>query len=169
MPVAFQVDRAAATAAGKAIARRRVTAVTRRVLNRAIVLTPVDTGNLRAQNRSRIRETATAVTGEVFNDTAYGPAVHDGTPAYTIRPRSQNVTVRTIRPRQAKALRFVIGGRVVFAKSARVPMRPALRFTVGGRVVFAQSVQMPARRGRPWLYRAMVEVARPLGWKVTRF
>lgn len=134
MPVAFQVDKAAATAAGKAIARRRVTEVTRRVLNRAIVLTPVDTGNLRAQNRSRIRETATAVTGEVFNNTAYGPPVHEGSRAHTIRPRRRKV----------------------------------LRFVVGGQVVFARSVRIPARRGRPWLYRAMVEVARPLGWKVTR-
>lgn len=134
MPVAFQVDRAAATAAGKAIARRAVTDVTRRVLNRAIILTPVDTGNLRGQNRSRIREGRTTVTGEVFNNTRYGPPVHDGARAVTIRPKR----------------------------------RKALRFLVGGQVVFAKSVHIPARRGRPWLYRAMEEVARPLGWRVTR-
>lgn len=51
----------------------------------------------------------------------------------------------------------------------RPSRRKALRFVVGGQVVFAKSVQIPARRGRPWLYRAMLEVAQPLGWKVTRF
>lgn len=127
-------DNAAITAAGLAIAVRGVTSVTRRVYNRANVLTPVRTGRLRAANQMRVGVQGLKVQGEVFNDTAYAAPVHDGSKAYVVRPRRK------------KALRFVIDGEVVFARSARIP----------------------ARRGRPWIYRAMLEVAAPLGWKVTR-
>lgn len=129
-----ELDRGAVNREGLGIARRQVVDITRRVLNRAIVLTPVDTGRLRAGNNSRVRQQGLTVVGEVFNDVDYGPAVHDGTAAHVVRPRRR------------KALRFVVNGEVVFAKSARIP----------------------AKRGRPWIYRAMVEVAAPLGWKVTR-
>jgi hypothetical protein len=132
--VVFRVDRAGATAAGMTIARREVVQITRRVYNRANVLTPVDTGRLRAGNQMRVRQTGAQVVGEVFNDVDYGPPVHDGTPA------------RIVRPRRRRALRFVAGGQVVFAAWAR----------------------LPARRGRPWIYRAMVEVAGRVGWTVTR-
>ena len=114
-------------------AQRSVTDTTRRVLNRAIALTPVDTGTLRAHNQMRVRVQGTMAIGEVFNDTEYALAVHDGTRAHTVRP------VR------AKALRFTVGGRVVFAMWARIP----------------------ARRGRPWLYRALVEIAVPEGYRVS--
>jgi hypothetical protein len=113
-------------------AQREVTDVTRRVLNRANVLTPVKTGNLRAHNQSRVRVEGLIAVGEVFNETTYALAVHDGTKAHTIRP------VRK------KALRFVVGGDVVFAKSANIP----------------------ARRGRPWLLRALTEVALPQGYRL---
>ena len=129
----FEPDRAAIQQAGMAIARRTVTDVTRRVLNRAIILTPVDTGNLRASNQMRVRQQGTKIVGEVINPVTYSGPVHDGSRAYVVRPRRR------------KALRFVVGGQVVFAKSARIP----------------------ARRGRPWLLRAMREVAGSLGWTVT--
>ena len=138
MPIAFQievvVDPAAARAVGLDAAERVVTDVTRRVFNRAIVLTPVDTGNLRAQNNMRVQRTANGALGEIFNDTSYASAVHNGNRAYTVRPRRR------------KALRFV-------AKS--------------GDVVFAKSARIPARRGRPWLTRALQEVAGPAGFTVT--
>lgn len=111
-----------------------VTDTTRRTHNRADIITPVDTGNLRGNNRSRvIRRSVSVSVGEVFNETAYAAAVHNGTKAYTIRPKRK------------KALRFVIDGEVVFAKSVR----------------------MPARRGRPWLTRALREVAGPDGYRIT--
>jgi len=137
VPIAFSltVNRQAAQAVAMDAAGLLVVDVTRRVLNRAIVLTPVDTGNLRAQNNSRILRTSTSVTGEIFNDTAYAAAVHNGSRAYTIRPRHK------------KALRWV---------------------TKGGDVVFAKSARHKARRGRPWLYRALLEVAGPAGFAVSR-
>lgn len=137
MSITLTVDRVAAQAVALDTSLAVVTDVTRRVLNRAIVLTPVRTGNLRAHNAMRVLKTGpTQVTGEVFNDTSYAAAVHNGTRAYVVRP------VRR------KALRWVSkGGDVVFAKSARIP----------------------ARRGRPWLTRALQEVAIPAGFTVSTF
>lgn len=109
-----------------------VTDTTRRVLNRAIVLTPIDTGNLRAHNKSRVTRRGQTATGEVWNDADYAPPVHDGSSAHTIRPKRKK----------------------------------ALRFEVGGAVVFARSVRMPARRGRPWLLRALREVAGGEGYRI---
>lgn len=138
MPVAFQitidVNPAAARAVALDAAELLVTDVTRRVFNRAIVLTPVRTGNLRAQNNMRVQRTAKGALGEVFNDTEYAAAVHNGNKAYTVRPRHR------------KALRWLSkSGDVVFAKSARIP----------------------ARRGRPWLTRALMEVAGPAGFSLS--
>lgn len=139
MPIAFQievdVDPAASRAVALDAAERVVTDVTRRVFNRALVLTPVDTGNLRAQNNMRVLRTAKGALGEVFNDTAYAAAVHNGNKAYVVRPRRR------------KALRWV---------------------TKGGDVVFAKSARIPARRGRPWLARALQEVAGPAGFTITK-
>jgi hypothetical protein len=99
-------DRVAATHAFKV-----VTNTTRRVLNRAIVLTPVDTGRLRAGNQSRVTRRGTQTVGEVWNDVKYARFVHDPTKAHTIRPKTK------------KVLRFVTGGRVVFSAYARIPAR----------------------------------------------
>jgi len=137
VPIAFSltVNESAARAVALDAAGLLVVDVTRRVLNRAIVLTPVDTGTLRAANNSRILRTPHSVTGEIFNDTAYAAAVHNGNRAYTVRPRT------------AKALRWT---------------------TAGGDVVFAKSARHKARRGRPWLYRALVEVAGPAGFSIAK-
>jgi hypothetical protein len=133
MPTNFKFDKAAINRLGLDIARREVTDTTRRVLTRAIVLTPVDTGLLRAANQMRVRVQGLTVTGEVFNPTIYADAVHSGSRAHVVRPRRKKV----------------------------------LRFVVGGQVVFARKVTIPARRGRPWLYRALVEVAKPRGYQVS--
>jgi hypothetical protein len=128
------IDTAAANALAATVALREVTDTTRQVLNRATVLTPVKNGRLRLGNQARVYQRGPIVVGEVYNQTRYAAAVHDGSPAYTVRPRRKKV----------------------------------LRFTVGGKVVFAQAVTIPARKGRPWLYRAMVEVAAPRGYTVTK-
>lgn len=150
-------DRVAATHAFKV-----VTNTTRRVLNRAIVLTPVDTGRLRAGNQSRVSRRGSQALGEVWNDVAYAGPVHDGVKAHVIRPKPKQITIR---PTNAKALRFVIGGKTVFAKSVKA--QKPLRFVIGGRTVYAMSVRMPARRGRPWLLRAMREVCGPEGYDLS--
>ena len=136
MPVAFTLtlNKATANAVALDVADRFVVDVTRRVLNRAIVLTPVRFGNLRAHNGSRILRRPTQVIGEVFNDAAYAGAVHNGNKAYTIRPRHK------------KALRWL--GK-------------------GGEVVFAKSAKRKATRGRPWLLRALQEVAGAEGFTAT--
>lgn len=127
-----EIDHAVVTGIGHDFAVRLVTDVTRQVLNRGTVLTPVDTGNLRARNKMRVDPgpPGGVVRGQVYNDTRYAEVVHDGTPPYVIRPR------------RAKALRF----------------------TVGGQVVFARSVRHPGSRGRPWLADAAREVAAQRGF-----
>lgn len=68
------------------------------------------------------------VSGSVTANTDYALYVHEGT-----RPH-------LIRPKRAKALRFEVGGRVVFAKLVRHPgtkARPFLR-NAGERVAAAE-------------------------------
>jgi hypothetical protein len=127
------VNAAAANRVAMAAALALVTDTTRRVLNRATVLTPVDTGRLRAGNQMRVSTSGTRALGEVFNNTEYAEAVHDGTRSHVIVPRRKK----------------------------------ALRFVVDGEVVFARKVTIPARKGRPWLSRALVEIAVPQGYVVT--
>ncbi len=136
MPVAYRVtftlNRAAADKAAGDAGFREVSTVTRRVFNRANVLTPVDKGRLRAGNQMRVRRVGHTTTGDVWNDTAYAGPVHDG--------RRQTIIV----PVRRKALRWVAGGQPVFAR----------------RVV------QPARRGRPFLLRALKEVAATRGYQI---
>lgn len=128
------IDVPVAEAIAMDVATLIVTDTTRRVLNRAMVLTPVDTGNLRAQNNSHVIRGRTQVVGDVFNNTSYADAVHNGNKAYIVRPRRKKV----------------------------------LRFTgKGGEVVFSRWARIPARRGRPWLLRALSEIAIPDGFRLT--
>lgn len=128
--IRLEIDRPAAHKIGLDYGEFLVTDVTRQTFNRATVLTPVDTGNLRARNQMRVRRLTTRVVGEVFNNTKYAAAVHNGSGPYTIRAKKK------------KALRFVVDGQVVFAKSVR----------------------HPGTRGRPWIARAAQEVAVPQGF-----
>jgi hypothetical protein len=109
-----------------------MTAMTRDVEAQAKARAPVDTGNLRSSITSAVTVTPGAVTGTVVAPVEYAAAVHDGRAAQTIRP------VR------ARALRFRVGNRVVFAMSARVP----------------------ATRGRPFLSDALTAVAPRYGFDV---
>lgn len=128
------MNRAVLARVGKDAAGRKVASVTRRTRNRAVILAPVDTGNLRAAHTMQIRELARSVRGRVTNRVQYAQAVHEGRGAVVIRPKR----------------------------------RKALRFVVNGRVVFARMVIQPPRRGKPWLYKALEEVAIPEGFVVTR-
>lgn len=103
----------------------------RQVVNRAKILAPVDTGRLRASIRAeppRIFSLRGSLT--VGSDLEYAAMVNDGTRPHTIRPRTAQ----------------------------------ALRFTVGGRVVFARVVHHPGTRARPFLDRALQEVAAARGY-----
>lgn len=114
--------------------RRAIRQRAPQVLNRAKILAPVDTGRLRASGKIRysglfsFRAKAT-----VFFDVDYAKAVHDGTRPHVIRPRNAQV----------------------------------LRFVVGGRVVYAKVVHHPGTRARPYLDRALREIVGGQGWRVT--
>jgi hypothetical protein len=96
-------------------------------MNRAKVLVPVDTGRLRASIRiEQRRNLALRSRYTIGSDVYYAPFVNDGTRPHIIKPR---------RP----------GG--------------SLRFVVGGRVVYAKVVHHPGTRARPFLDRALREVA----------
>lgn len=96
----------------------------RRVVNRAKILCPVDTGRLRASIKGKASRTWTLRPQfTVSSNVDYAPMVHDGTRPHIIRPRTKQ----------------------------------ALKFTIGGQVVFAKVVHHPGTRARPFLDRALAE------------
>lgn len=95
-----------------------------RVVNRAKILCPVDTGRLRASIRGQARRTWTLrPMFTVGTNVDYAEMVHDGTRPHVIRPTRKQ----------------------------------ALKFTIGGQVVFAKVVHHPGTRARPFLDRALRE------------
>jgi hypothetical protein len=128
----LRLTRAQIMAGVRPPAVREVTDVCRRIHNRASVLCPVDTGNLRAHHGMRVN--AGTVRGEVYNDADYAVMVHDGTRAHAIVARR---------------------GRV-------------LRFVAGGRVVYARRVRHPGSRPQPWMTTAAAEVSAQIGARWTR-
>lgn len=97
---------------------RAVTKTTIRVLNRAKVLTPVDTGHLRGSHQFRIVRMPDTIRGEVYTNVRYALPVHEG------------VKARDIYPKTKKALAFRWRGRNwVLAKVHQGPRkgRPWLR------------------------------------------
>lgn len=82
----------------------------RRVVNRAKILCPVDTGRLRASIKGKASRTWTLRPQfTVSSNVDYAPMVHDGTRPHIIRPRTKQV------------LKFNVGGQVVFAKVVHHP------------------------------------------------
>jgi hypothetical protein len=69
---------------GKSVLR-----TTLKVFNRARVMTPVDTGNLRASHQFKIKNAANSITGEVFTKVKYALPVHEGRRAIIIRPKTK--------------------------------------------------------------------------------
>lgn len=110
-----------------------VTKITRRVLTRAKVLAPVDTGRLRSSGRMDIRITSVGPSGSVTFPVSYAQFVHEGTRAHIIRAKKK------------KALKFV--GR-------------------GGVVVIRRQVRHPGTKARPFLQRALEEIAPGSGFEV---
>lgn len=128
-----ELNRAALARIGSTGAGRLVLSTTRKVLNRAKILTPVDTGTLRNSQTMDVRYIGGKVVGRVSTRIKYALAVHEGVNHPVV-----------IVPKTKKALRFVVNGRVVYAR----------------RVV------LPPRRGRPWMRKALLEVAGPAGFVV---
>lgn len=114
----------------QAIARRRMRSLQRRIANQARQDVPVRTGNLGRRIKEGDIQTVgpRTVHGSVLDTADYALYVHEGSRPHLIRPRT------------AKALRFEIGGRTVFAKLVRHPgtrARPFLR-NAGTRVAAAE-------------------------------
>lgn len=127
----IRLDRAALNRTMRDASRRELEEASRQVVNRAKVLAPVDTGRLRASIRVESRRTLTFRSiYTVGSDVEYAAMVNDGTRPHTIRPRNAQ----------------------------------ALRFRVGGRVVYARVVHHPGTRPRPFLDRALREVAASRGY-----
>lgn len=104
-----------------------------RVLNRAKILAPVDTGRLRASGKVSYSGLFTfRPKATIVFDVDYAQAVNDGTRPHVIRPRNARV----------------------------------LRFVVGGQVVYAKFVNHPGTRANPFLDRALREVVGGTRWHV---
>lgn len=112
------------------ILSRRVNSITRQIEAQAKMNVPVRTGNLgRTIQQDPLRAVGPfSVTGGVTANANYAAAVHDGTPPHVIRPKSGK----------------------------------ALKFNMGGRVVFARKVNHPGTAGRPYLKNAAETVIRRL-------
>lgn len=85
-------------------------------MNRSKILTPVNTGRLRASERLVYNLSGANPSFKVATNVEYAPYVHDGT-----RPH-------VIRPRRRQALKFRVGGMTVFAKFVNHPGNRARPF-----------------------------------------
>ena len=112
-----RLDRGQLTRTIQGESRRVLNLRAQRILNRARILAPVNTGRLRASGRiKRAAFFSFRPKATVIFDVDYAAAVNDGRRAVRITPK------------RAQALRFVIGGRVVFAKVVNQPARAAKPF-----------------------------------------
>lgn len=136
-----RLDRADLNRTIRGASRRELEIVSRQVMNRAKILAPVDTGRLRASIRIESRRTfSLRSVYTIGSDVSYAPMVHDGTPPHVIRPKRAYTLSR---------------GR-----------KPALRFTVGGRVVYARVVNHPGTKARPFLDDAVRQIAGGRGYDI---
>lgn len=125
-------------------ARRALRNRAPQVLNRAKILAPVDTGRLRASGKIVYSSTfGFRPKATIVFDVDYAAAVHDGSKPHQIRPKTRRV-------KQSNG-KFKGG---------------VLRFQVGGRVVYATVVNHPGTKGKPFLDRALREVAAPAGYSI---
>jgi len=97
----------------------------------AAIRTPVETGRLRSSRLEKMRYSKSKITGWVYTRVVYAGWVHDGRGA--------------IVPIHAKALRFVINGRVIFAK--RVGPSRAQPYLSDAAVAWARKKRLHVIRG----------------------
>jgi hypothetical protein len=100
----------------KGYAGKLVKDTVRVTTNYAKVHAPVDTGRLRSSIGGRITTRLDAVHGEVSTNVKYALLVHNGTKPHEIRPKA------------AKALRFKVGSRIVYARRVHHPGTKARPF-----------------------------------------
>lgn len=107
----LHIDRARLEGVGMEGARKLVTRMTRRTLNRSAILCPVDTGNLRASGKMNVGARGAVVIGQVEYTASYAAAVHEGRRALTIKAKGGG------------RLKFVVDGRTVYARQVHQPAR----------------------------------------------
>jgi hypothetical protein len=149
----IELDNAVVLSQAIGLTSPMVARVTRQVLNRAEVLAPVRFGVLRGSHSMSMRVSRATVTGRVEVAARYAEFVHNGTEPHNIRPKG------------AKALSFTWtakgGVRVVVPKKGLGRGPTGIRKTKRGVVLYIAKgfVRHPGTKGRPWLFRALREVA----------
>jgi hypothetical protein len=149
----IELDNAVVLSQAVGLASPLVAKVSRRVLNRAEATAPVRYGVLRGSHSMSMRVSRTSVVGRIEVSAKYAEAVHNGTAPHDIRPKA------------AKALSFTwakAGGvRVVVPKKNLVRGPTGLRKTKRGVIFYVAKgfVRHPGTKARPWLFRALREVA----------
>lgn len=130
----IRLDRGDLRRAIRQASRAELREVGPRVVNRAKILAPVDTGRLRASIKGELQGVWTLRPRFVVGTNVdYAEMVHDGTRPHVIRPRNAR----------------------------------ALRFMVNGRVVYARVVHHPGTRANPFLDRALREVTAGRGYRIS--
>jgi hypothetical protein len=109
--VRTQLNRNELRRVGRVATGRKVATVTRKVLNRARVLSPWDQGNLRGAHTMSLSAPVSRafVRGRVLVRVRYALPVHEGSKPHIIRARKK------------KALRFKMGGTTVIVRQVRHP------------------------------------------------
>lgn len=113
----LRLDMPALHGVGMDEARKKVNRVVRRTFNRSQVLTPVDTGNLRASGGMDLgSDRGSVVIGSITYSARYAAAVHEGRRALTIRAKGNG------------RLKFTVDGRTVYARQVHQPARAGRPF-----------------------------------------
>lgn len=155
--VRIELNRQHVLAVGVSLAAPHVAETTRLVLNRATVLAPKKTGNLANANQMTMRVRRTFVAGRVENRVNYFLAVHEGTHPHTISAKRK------------KALAFYWPRKGVVTIVPKKRTGSGYRRGRGGRiyVIGKGFVKHPGTKARPFLMRALFEVASARGYRVT--
>jgi hypothetical protein len=158
--VRVELDRTYVLSVGVSLAAPYVAETTRQVLNRARVLTPVRTGNLRASQVMTMRAHRTYVAGTVETRVKYAEFVHRGTRPHQIRATRKN----------ALAFFWPKVGLQTFVPR-RITRQPTGAYkSKRGKAYFLISkgyVNHPGTKPRPWLFNALRQVAEHRDFIVT--
>jgi len=132
-----------------------VITTTLRIHNRAKILCPVDTGNLRASITQKITLSGEEIIGTVGTNVKYAAFVHDGTRPHTIRARA------------GKSLVFYWPKAGVVTVVPNPAKRWTGKFADGHRLMIGKGyVDHPGTKARPFLRTALVEEATKAGFIV---
>jgi hypothetical protein len=174
VPATARVDIARATlrrelTGDRGLVTRYVRRQVRAIRNRAVLLTPVDTGNLRASITyavsSPVGGGGWVIEGRVGTGVEYAYTVHEGHPPMSVTVPAHGVRAHTIKAHRVKA--HTRRAYTVPAKNGRkaytVPATEIPARTVAARTRLASTRRqhwrtLPGRAGRPFLRRAMEEV-----------